>query len=168
MTQDLTLPAAEGYVNLRVGAIIIKDGKLLMVGSRDFDYYYSVGGRIQFGESAEQAVRREVLEETGIALEIERLGFIHEDFFLCDSPSKWGKPIYEIAFYFYMKTPADFEPVSGSFTEEGCAEHLEWVPFDSPKKVYPTFFLTEAAHPTPGIRHIVTDERKDFEMNNVK
>ena len=38
MTQDLTLPAADGYVNLRVGAIIIKDGKLLMVGSRDFDY----------------------------------------------------------------------------------------------------------------------------------
>ena len=74
MTQDLTLPAADGYVNVRVGAIIIKNEKLLMVGSQDFDYYYSVGGRIQFGESAEQAVRREVLEETGWELEIDRLG----------------------------------------------------------------------------------------------
>ena len=91
MAQDITLPVADGYVNVRVGAIIQKNGKLLMVGSQDFDYYYSVGGRIQFGESAGQAVRREVLEETGRELEIDRLGFIHEDFFLCDSPSKKGK-----------------------------------------------------------------------------
>ena len=159
MGSDLTLPVDRGFVNLRVGAIIIKNGKLLMVGSRDFGYYYSVGGRIQFGESAEQAVRREVREETGWELEIDRLGFVHEDFFLCDSPSKWGKPIYEIAFYFYMKTPEDFEPVSGSFTEEGCAEHLEWVPFDSPRRLYPDFFRTELANPSPEIRHFVTDER---------
>ena len=161
MAQDICVPVGDGYVNVRVGAIIRKDGKILMVANDALDYCYSVGGRIQIGESAEEALRRELREETGRELEIDRLGFIHEDFFLCDSPSKWGRPIYEIAFYFYMKTPADFEPVSGSFTEEGCAEHLEWVPFDSPQKMYPTFFRTEAAHPTPGIRHIVTDERNN-------
>ena len=159
MAQDLTLPADDGFVNVRVGAIIVKDGKLLMVSSRDFDYSYSVGGRIRFGESAEQAIRREVREETGRDLEIDRLGFIHEDFFLCDSPSKRGKPIYEIAFYFYMKTPEDFEPVSGSVTEEGCEERLEWLPVDSPKKLYPTFIRSAAAHPSRELRHIVTDER---------
>lgn len=159
MAQDITLPVADGYVNVRVGAIIQKNGKLLMVGSQDFDYYYSVGGRIQFGESAGQAVRREVLEETGRELEIDRLGFIHENFFLCDSPSKEGKLMYEIAFYFFMKTPEDFEPVSGSLTEEGRTEYLAWVPLDTPKRLYPDFFRTELANPAPGIRHIVTDER---------
>ncbi len=161
MAQDITLPVADGYVNVRVGAIIQKGGKLLMVGSKDFDYYYSVGGRIQFGESAEEAIRREVLEETGCALEIERLGFIHEDFFLCDSPSKWGKPIYEIAFYFYMKTPEDFAPRCGSLNGEGHGEWLEWVDPETEKTLYPAFFRTELDRNCPGVRHIVSDERPE-------
>ena len=159
MAQDITLPIEDGYVNVRVGAIIRKDDKVLMVGNDAVDYYYSVGGRIQFGESAEEAVRREVREETGCALEIDRLGFVHEDFFLCDLPSKWGKMIYEIAFYFSMKTPADFEPVSGSFAEDGSREYLAWVPLDTPKRMYPDFFRTELLRPVPTVRHILTDER---------
>ena len=159
MAQNITLPIEDGFVNVRVGAIIQKDGKILMVGNDTVDYYYSVGGRVQFGESAEDAVRREVLEETGWALEIDRLGFVHEDFFLCDLPSKLGKPIYEIAFYFYMKTPADFEPVSGSFAEDGSREYLAWVDPDTPKRMYPDFFRTELRHPVPTVRHILTDER---------
>ena len=33
------------------------------------------------GEAAEDAVKREVFEETGIKYEVERLAFIHENFF---------------------------------------------------------------------------------------
>ena len=43
-----------------------------MVGNQKDDYLYSVGGRIKFGESAEEAVVREVLEETGVRLDIPR------------------------------------------------------------------------------------------------
>ena len=159
MKQDITVPVADGFVNVRVGAIIQKDGKVLMVGNDRVNYCYSVGGRIQFGESAEDAVRREVQEETGRALEVDRLGFIHEDFFLGDSPAKKGKLIYEIAFYFYMKTPPDFEPCSDSFTEDGNGERLEWVSPDTEKTIYPQFFRTGLQKPVPYVRHIVSDER---------
>jgi 8-oxo-dGTP pyrophosphatase MutT (NUDIX family) len=159
MGQDITLPIEDGYVNVRVGAIIEKDGKILMVGNDTADYCYSVGGRIQFGESAEDAVRREVLEETGWELEIDRLGFIQEDFFLGDSPAKRGKLIYEIGFYFYMKTPGDFAPRCESLTEEGRGEHLEWISPDTEKTIYPAFFRTMASDPVPYVRHVVTDER---------
>ena len=161
MGQDITLPIADGFVNVRVGAIIQKDGKVLMVGNDRVNYCYSVGGRIQFGESAEDAVRREVLEVTGFPLEIDRLGFIHEDFFWGDSPAKLGKLIYEIAFYFYMKTPADFEPRCESLTEEGRGERLEWIAPDTEKTVYPRFLRTELKDPVPWVRHILTDERAD-------
>ena len=161
MAQDICVPVGDGFVNVRVGAIIEKNGKLLMVTNAGVDYYYSVGGRIQFGESAEDAVRREVLEETGFPLEIDRLGFIHEDFFWGDSPAKLGKLIYEIAFYFYMKTPADFEPRCESLTEEGRGERLEWIAPDTEKTVYPRFFRTELKDPVPWVRHILTDERAD-------
>ena len=58
---DLCVPCGEGLLNVRVGAIIRKDGRVLMVKSNLGDYCYSVGGRIKFGETAEQAVVREVL-----------------------------------------------------------------------------------------------------------
>ena len=79
MKQDMTVPCEDGFINIRVGAIIMKDGKLLMVGnSARPEYLYSVGGRVKFGETAEEAVVREVYEETGVRLEPDRLGFVHE------------------------------------------------------------------------------------------
>ena len=158
MAQDITLPVEDGYFNLRVGAIILKDGKVLMVGNDAEDYLYSVGGRVQFGESLEDAVRREVREETGTALEIDRLGFVQEDFFLCDLPDKYGKVIHELGFYFYMKTPEDFEPVCHSWAANGSEERLVWMPLDRERPAFPAFFFSELSHPAPSVRHIVTQE----------
>ena len=160
MGKDLCIDYDGGVVNIRVGAIIMKDGRFLMVGNPNFDYLYSVGGRIKFGETAAEAVVREVEEETGRRLEIDRLGFVTEDFFLGDSPAKMGKLIYELGFYFYMKTPADFEPVCGSFTEDGSEEYLVWVSPEEGRKLYPVFFNDELAHPGAEVKHFVTDQRE--------
>ena len=159
MNQDMTVPCAGGLINLRVGAIIMKNGKFLMVGNERADYLYSVGGRIRFGETAQEAVIREVEEETGIRMEIDRLGFIHENYFLGDSPVNLGKLIYEISFFFYMKTPPGFSPVSGSFTEDDAREHLTWIAPDDPRTYYPDFFRTELRRPEYTVKHFVTDER---------
>lgn len=78
---DLTVRVGQGVLNVRVGAIIERDGKLLMAGNPAHDYYYSVGGRIRFGESAEQAIVREVYEETGVLMTVDRLAAVHENFF---------------------------------------------------------------------------------------
>ncbi len=72
MNKDMCIACDEGILNIRVGAIIMKEGKLLMVGNDRADYLYSVGSRIKFGETAEEAVVREVLEETGVKMKIER------------------------------------------------------------------------------------------------
>ena len=63
MNKDMCVACDDGILNIRVGAIIMKDGKILMVGN-DRDYLYSVGGRVKFGETAEEAVAREIKEET--------------------------------------------------------------------------------------------------------
>ena len=84
----------------------MKDGKFLMAGNKARpDYLYSVGGRVKFGETTEEAVTREVYEETGVRMEIDRLGFVHENYFYGDAVSNLGKLIYEISFYYYMKVP---------------------------------------------------------------
>ena len=163
MKNDLTLPADGGLLNVRVGAIIQKDGKVLMVKNPAADYCYSVGGRVAFGETAGQAVVREVEEETGVKLEVDRLGFVHETFFVDQdegSPRK-GTLIYEISFYFFMKTPECFEPVCESVSNAGQKEELVWVDPESDVRFYPAFFRTELKTPFAGVKHIVTDERTE-------
>ena len=159
MNKDMCVSCDDGILNIRVGAIIMKDGQILMVGNERANYLYSVGGRIKFGETAEEAIVREVFEETGVKMEIDRLGFVHENYFYGDAPSNLGKLIYEISFFFYMKVPSDFAPISESFTEDNSKEHLKWVSLDEDIKMYPEFFRTELINPTDTVKHFIKDER---------
>lgn len=156
MSNDLCVKLDDGILNIRVGAIIMKDDKFLMVENDRFDHLYSVGGRIKFGETAEEAVVREVFEETGVKMEVDRLGFVHENFFPGDSLVKKGNIVHEISFFFYMKVPADFEPVCNSFTEDGLKERLVWIKADHQKKYYPEFFRTELKNSSETVKHFVT------------
>ena len=140
MNKDMCVRCGEGVINIRVGAIIMKDDKVLMVKSKRDDYYYTVGGRIQFGETAQDAILREVKEELGFDMEIDRLGFIKEA-------------------YFYGKVPDDFVIENKTFLEDGTQEYLEWVPLDTTKTIYPEFFKTELKNPSREIKHMVADER---------
>ena len=155
--KDLTLKVADGILNVRVGAIIMKDGKFLMVGNKTQDYLYSVGGRVHFGETFEEAVKREVLEETGVEMEIDRLGFIHENFFISNTWDEKGLLVQELSIYFYMKTPEKFEPVCTDLCEEGVEQNLYWIsPYDEGVKYYPEFFKTELRNPVDYVKHFVT------------
>lgn len=159
MKHDMCVPCDDGILNIRVGAIIMKDGKILMVGNERSNYLYSVGGRIKFGETAEEAIVREVYEETGVKMEIDRLGFVHENYFYGDATTNLGKLIYEISFFFYMKVPNDFTPISDSFTEDNSREFLKWISPNEDIKIYPEFFKTELMNPTDTVKHFVNDER---------
>ena len=155
---DLCVPCGDGLLNIRVGAIILKDGKALMVKSKFGDYCYSVGGRIKFGETAEQAVVREVFEETGYTLSVDRLGYVSEVYFYNDSPKLFDKPVYELAFYFYMNVPADFTLESDHLGDG--EEKFVWVTPDDPRTLYPNFMREALIDPKPYIVHDVRDDRR--------
>jgi 8-oxo-dGTP pyrophosphatase MutT (NUDIX family) len=154
---DLCVPCGEGVLNVRVGAIIIKDGKVLTVKSRFGDYCYSVGGRIKFGETAEQAVVREVYEETGARMTVDRLGYVSEVYFFNDNPKDFGKPVYELALYFYMNAPKDFDPVTDHIADG--EERFAWIAPDDPVTLYPPFLREALTDPKPFVVHDVRDDR---------
>lgn len=156
---DLTIKDTDNMLNIRVAGIIIKDNRVLMVKNLRSDYIYSLGGRLKFGESAARGVVREVYEETGVHLEIDRLGFIHENFFIGSTPSKMNRQVYEITFYFYMKVPADFHIETDTATADGDGETLVWLDWHSDEKYYPQFFKTQLDNPSKEIKHILTDDR---------
>ena len=92
-------------------------------------------------------------------MEVDRLGFVHENYFYGDVDSNLGKLIYEISFFFYMKVPENFEPKNRTFAEDDHKEYLHWISLDSTVKYYPEFFKTELKHPQTAVKHFVTDGR---------
>lgn len=154
---DCSFRTKEGRFNFRVGAIIIHNGMLLMVKNSRDPYYYSVGGRVKMNESLETAVIREVAEETGIDYEIDRLAFIHENFFTLKSNNE---RFHEVSFFYYMKPNESTNLIGHSFTEDGIEEKLEWLPLAelSGFALFPQFFVKELLAPAAEIKHFVTVE----------
>ena len=69
---DITYTSGNDKFNYRVCAMIISDGKILAMHDDRSPYFYLPGGRVTHGETAEDAVIREVQEELGITANIER------------------------------------------------------------------------------------------------
>ena len=64
------------HAQLAVSAAIFRDDKILLVRRARFPargFYTLPGGRVEFGETLHAALRREVLEETALEIEIAGL-----------------------------------------------------------------------------------------------
>ncbi len=143
MNLDLTFHTKEGRFNYRVGAIIISKGKILVVKNKNSTYFYSVGGRVKYNETSSEAVKREVKEELGLDIEIDRPVFFHEKFFN-EKDSK--EHFHEISIYYLMKTPENIEEMKcNSITENNLKEELFWLPIKNlgDHNVFPEFFSEE-------------------------
>jgi 8-oxo-dGTP diphosphatase len=63
-----------------VRAIVVRDSQLLVMHRNKFgqEYYTLPGGGIDSGETPEQSLLREMAEETGVSVAIERLVYVEE------------------------------------------------------------------------------------------
>jgi len=71
----------QSFPEATVGALIVdeKSGNVLIVGSRKWQNKYTVpGGHIELGELAEDAIKREVKEETGLDVEVQKLLLVQQ------------------------------------------------------------------------------------------
>lgn len=84
-------------ITTRALCIIEHKGKLLASINTDptsgQQFYRLIGGGVEFGETGEAAVRREIMEELGSELENLQLVTMLENIFVYD-----GKPGHEIVF----------------------------------------------------------------------
>ena len=69
--------------NYRVALLAVNDNKILLQKSEKDSYYSLIGGRVQLFEDSEQAIKREVEEETGILLNSSEIKLVNivENFF---------------------------------------------------------------------------------------
>lgn len=94
-------------IRIRAVAVVVRNGKVLFLRhchpDANREYWVLPGGRVQPGESAQDAVVRELAEEAQLRARAVRLVYV------TDRPN--GVPGPEIAFYFLCEL--DGEPVPG-------------------------------------------------------
>lgn len=140
MSQDIFLQKEDACFRLRAAALITKGDRVLMAGNNQADYLYSIGGAVHLGERLEDALLREVQEETGLAMTIQGLAFVHENFFtdsIMGKPKRW----HELAFYYHLHCAHPEHIKALGVSMNGQQERLVWVDAASftSGKVHPSF-----------------------------
>lgn len=138
---DISFKSGNEKFNYRVCAMMISNGKILVMHDERSPYYYLPGGRVVIGETAEAAVVREVEEELGVTPKIIRPLWLDQAFFTEDVDNLH---YHELCIYFLMDI-ADtnlLERGENFTSNEGQRTHtFEWLEFDrlKDKYFYPLF-----------------------------
>lgn len=123
MSAMISLPVSTGLFTFRAAAVWIHDGHVLLQGDPTGDFWVLPGGRVEFMEPAEVALRRELREELELDEEtrIERLLWVMETFF---QSREWGDgPVHALSFTFLISpSAADVARLGDTSREYGCAE----------------------------------------------
>ena len=153
----------EGQVRFvyRAVGVVLDNGRVLLHRAERDDFWSLPGGRVESLETAASALRREMWEELGVEIYVERLIWVVENFF-----EHAGTPYHELGLYFLMTAPGD-SPLyhqSGPFVgdEENIKLLFQWHPLADLDRLplYPTF-LRKALRAIPAVTEYIvhTDEK---------
>ena len=171
------LAARHHRFNYRVAGIIVDEGHVLLHRGEADRFWTMPGGRPELGEPSRDALVREMQEELGLRVEIERLLWIVENFFPDDAaapddpslPAMW----HELAFYYLVRLPvgSGFDAQRREFTgfEGDLPIIFRWFPCGRLHDVslFPTFLRGAlAALPRTPVHVVHTDPPKDHVFNS--
>lgn len=114
-------------LRIRVCGLCIENEKVLLVNHHSLnkkgDFWAPPGGGMEFGQSTEENLKREFLEETGLNIEAEKFLFVHEYL----SP-----PLHAIELIFKVKRingalKIGSDPELGD--EEQIIKNVKFIPF---------------------------------------
>lgn len=142
---DVSYVIGNSKFNYRVCGVMIHDGKILAMHDERSPYYYLPGGRVKMGETAEQAIIREIMEELSFTPHIIRPLWLNQGFFTEDVDHLH---YHELCVYFLLDVNSiDLLEKGEKFTlnELNHKHEFEWLPFGRLKDeyFYPIFLKTE-------------------------
>jgi ADP-ribose pyrophosphatase YjhB (NUDIX family) len=111
--------------NYRIAGVAVNGDNVLLHRAEDEPFWTFPGGRAEFGETADETLRREMREELCVEVEVVRPLWFVENFF-----TYARKRYHEIGLYFLMRLPNDCELLShsGPFRgeEAGAPLTFQW------------------------------------------
>lgn len=145
---DITYVTGNKKFNFRVCAIMLSENKILAMKDERSPYYYLPGGRVHMGETAEQAILRETLEELNITPKLLRPLWLVQNFFTEDIDKL---NYHELCIYFLTDISNTNLLEQGDKFTRYEAEHVhdfEWLSFDrlEDEYFYPIFLKKEIYH----------------------
>lgn len=156
MEKDWLFISDEFICDLRTAAVLVKDDKILVQRERNGTEYALPGGHVKIGETLEEALIREAMEEMGIRIRCTRLLWSEECFW------EWnGRQAHNISFYYWIEALDDLEiPENGEFVsqKDNCNVVLGWMPIEEMQTVtiYPAFLKEEIYHLNGPMKHFVS------------
>jgi 8-oxo-dGTP pyrophosphatase MutT (NUDIX family) len=106
-----------------VYAITLRGDKVLLLNTRSTGKYSLPGGGVDVGENMEEALHREVREETGLKIAIDRFAGFREQFFYYDP---WDEAYHSFLF-FYVCRPLTLDLLENEAIDDGEVESPQWV-----------------------------------------
>ena len=150
---DISFTAGDAAFNLRVAAMIVREGRILILQDEGIPHDYLPGGRVHLGETAEAALARELREELDLPVPPHRLVFMAESFF-----TLMGTRHHEMCLYHLMEAPPELLARGQRFTRTEGTEvhHFRWVPFAELAQLsfYPIFLKERILTLPDGIEYI--------------
>ena len=154
----IRLESGNDCFNYRVVGVAIHENRVFLHQGEGEDFWTFPGGRAEFGESAEQTLKREMMEELDVEVEVVRLLWFVENFFTYTDIQ-----YHEIALYFLMRLPRTCKYIvePGPFEgEEGDMKlTFQWFPHRlevlSSLPLLPSFLQTGLQALPESVQHVV-------------
>lgn len=103
---DIEIKNDQTKFKYRVGGILVRNNKILVLKMKNNTSYCLPGGRVKLFEDSKSAILREMLEETKTVMSIDKDFAIVESFYL----DKNNLQVHEISFY-YILLANDFKKI---------------------------------------------------------
>lgn len=132
-------------------------GHVLIHRFEGSDYWSLPGGNVEFGETSQAALIRELKEEANLEITIDRLLWVNENYFV----RKSGKQVHELCFYYLIRLSKE-KTIRFEGEEGGTKLYFRWVLLQD-LATYPLVpaFLKIQLHLLPGTpEHLITFTEK--------
>ncbi|WP_102262380.1 NUDIX hydrolase [Mesobacillus jeotgali] len=154
---DATFYMEKAVFNYRVAAVMIVDNLVLIHKQANDEHWALPGGRVELQEDSQTSIVREIKEELGIDVKVDRLLWFTENFFDYNN-----KNYHEIGLYYQVS------PLNGRFNfnndeffgEEGERLVYQWVPINTLDKIrlYPEFIRTSLSGLPDAPQHLIVKQ----------
>jgi 8-oxo-dGTP pyrophosphatase MutT (NUDIX family) len=147
---------------MRIAGLGFRNGHVLVHRATHEAFWTFPGGGAEIGETSQQTLEREMMEELGVEVEVERLLWMVENFFHYE-----GRDWHELGIYYLMRLPESFpfepEVIIHRAVDGDNELEFKWVKAtqESLKALdIPPYFIADEIESLPPVpRHLVWDDR---------